>query len=441
MTAPIPALQQGRFFPLSHYQQRMLAAALDPETSRGFHLNQTISWAVRITPGVSVRTLRRAFNRLVERHDSLRLRLVERGEDWRAEILPNHPIGLIVEDLGEMSEEAQKSALSERCADPLTALSDPMFEMRLLKFGGAGDVILVRIHHAVIDGYSIALLLEELLKHALSMPVCAKPLSHGEFISHRNKQLLARSAEKEAFWRKALYPLPDRLNIGREALDLPSLSPRSIGRTNTVNNILTSQASADLGHLSKSTGASAFCHLHAAFSETLCAHAEQQAMLVHSVVGRREAAMASFIGAEMIEFPLRYARGAGPVWVSDRISASAEMLPTMVLDEGTSMGQEVRTNADWMRFLVHMRAPTGRFSSSPFRKIFEEAMVGKVSFGFISLERIDLPKEVDSGFELHLNVILTPEGPQASIIGNAASWHRDDLQQLAQEVAARVLQN
>ncbi|WP_243263254.1 condensation domain-containing protein [Sulfitobacter dubius] len=441
MTVSTPALRQGKYFPLSYYQQRMLAAALDPETSVGFHINQTISWAVRITPGVSSRTLRRAFDQLVLRHDSLRLRFVELGNVWRAEILPNHPIGLIIEELGEMSEAAQKKAIMARCAKPLTALSDPMFEMCLLKFGGAGDVILVRVHHAIIDGYSIVLLLEELLKHALSMPVSESPLSHGDFISHRGKQILTRAEEKEAFWREGLFPLPEKLNIGRKAQGLPDLSPKNISKTKMLNDVLTPQVSAQVEVLVKNTGVSAFCHLHAAFSETLCAQAGQGAVLVHSVVGRREAAVASFIGAEMLEFPLRYSCGSGAGWVSEQISASAEMLPTSALDDDTLMGQEIRAKADWMRFLVHIRTPTGRFSTSPFRKIFEEAMIGKISFGFLTMERIDLPKEADSGFELQMNVTSSPQGPQASLIGNAASWGQADLGQLAQEIDARVQPN
>ena len=439
MTVPIPSLRKEKYFLLSYYQQRMLAAALDPETSVGFHVNQTISWAVRITPGVSSRTLRRAFDQLVSRHDSLRLRFVELGSVWRAEVLSTHPIGLIIEELGEMSEEAQRKAISERCADPMTALSDPMFEMRLLKFGSGGDVILVRVHHAVIDGYSIALLLEELLKHALNMAVSDSPLSHGDFIAHRSKQLLDRAEEKEAFWKEALLPFPEKLNIGRTVQGLPDLSPLNIGKTNTLNNVLTPQASAEVEALVKSTGASAFCHLHAAFSETLCAKAEQDAVLVHSVVGRREAAVASFIGAEMIEFPLRYTCGSGASWVSKQISACAEMLPTTALGDDTPMGQEMRAKTkDWMRFLVHIRTPTGRFSTSPFRKVFEEAMAGKISLGFITVERIDLSKQTDSGFELQLNVTSTSQGPQASLIGDATSWRQVDLQKLAQEIEARV---
>jgi hypothetical protein len=65
-------------------------------------------------------------------------------------------------------------------------------------------------------------------------------------------------------------------------------------------------------------------------------------------------------------------------------------------------------------------------------------MAGKISLGFITVERIDLSKQTDSGFELQLNVTSTPQGPQASLIGDAASWRQVDLQKLAQEIEARV---
>ena len=440
MRSPSPAIRQGKYLPLSDYQSRMLVAALDPETAGGFHLDQTVSWAVRITPGVSPRTLRRAFDELVRRHDSLRLRFVDVGREWRAEILPDHPLGLIVETLGDMSEAAQADVVAQRCSKPLTALSESMFDMRLLKFGGAGDVILARIHHAIIDGYSIALLLEELLKHALSMPVIDRPVSHGEFIAHRSKKVLDRAAEKEDFWKEALLPLPDKLRVGRHAKGLPPLSPRTVGTTNALKNFLSLQTAERVEALAKSTGVSAFCYLHAAFADTLCAQAGQEAVLLHSIVGRRHAEIASFIGAEIILFPLKYTNGSGAAWVSNQIATSTEMLPTSAFSQETVLRQTLRAeNVDWYRFLVHRPTPTGRLSNSPFRKIFEEALLGKMSVGFITIERIDLAKKTETDFEAQLNITPTAEGLQASLLADAASWSQSDLTHLAQEIEARTL--
>ncbi|UOA33738.1 Chondramide synthase cmdD (plasmid) [Sulfitobacter sp. DSM 110093] len=433
------ALRSRKYSALSDYQRRMLSAALDPDTPAAFHLDQTISWALRITPGVSFRTLRRAFDELVERHDSLRLRMVEIGSSWHAEILPKHPLGLIVEDLGEMSEERQRDVIAAYCATPLTALSEAMFEMQLLKFGGAGDVILARIHHTIIDGYSLALLFEELLKHVLNMPVSEAPLSHADFMAYRNNQLAENASIKDDFWRDALCPLPQRLKLGRQAKGLPPLSMRNTGPTNTLKNFLKPQTIARIDALSKSTEVSAFCHLHAAFSETLCAQAGQDAVLVHSIVGRRDAAIASFIGAEMLLFPLKYCQGSGAAWVSQQVAASSEMVPTKAFSKETRLGRELQTEeGDWYRFLVHIPTPTGRISSSPFRKVFEETLGGKISFGFITLERIELPKSTETDFEAQLNIYPTKSGPQASLVADAAGWSNDDLQQLAQEIEVRV---
>ncbi|NKX42118.1 hypothetical protein HGG71_11685 [Rhodobacteraceae bacterium R_SAG2] len=434
-----PALRKRRYAPLSDYQHRMLSAALDPNTPDAFHQDQTISWALKVTPGVSSRTLRRAFDKLVERHDSLRLRITQISTGWHAEILPEHASGLLVEDLGDMSDERQQAAVMSFCEAPLTALSERMFDMRLLKFGGAGDVILARIHHAIIDGYSVALLLEELLKHVLSMPVTDVPLSHVDFIAYRRNQLDENASAKDEFWRKALLPLPKRLPVGRQAKGLSPLSTRNTGPTNTLRNFLKPQTVALIKALAKTTEVSPFCHLYAAFCEALCAQAGQDRVLVHSILGRRNAAVASFIGAEMLLLPIRYCKGAGPAWVSQQLAASSEMVPTRAFCAETPTGRELQAeDGDWYRFLVHIPTPTGRMSSSPFRKLFEGALEGKVSFGFVTLERLALPKTTETDFEAQLNIYPAPSGPQASLIGDAAGWSPADLQGLAEEIEGHV---
>ena len=133
-----------RYLPISAFQKLMIRTALDPETTAEYHQTMTVRMAFRITPGASDRTVQRAFARLVARHDSLRLRFVQDNSDWKAEILPDHPLGLIKEDLSPLSETEQTAIVHDRAYHPMTAFSDALFEMLLLKCGYRGDVILIR---------------------------------------------------------------------------------------------------------------------------------------------------------------------------------------------------------------------------------------------------------------------------------------------------------
>lgn len=427
-------MQNPRFFSLSAYQRnRMLAAALDPNTTRGYHSLNTIRWAIRITPGVSHRLLRRAFGKLVMRHDSLRLRLVEHRNDWRAEILAQHPTGLIVEDLGPMTAEAQMVVIRERCAVPMTALDPALFEMRLMKFGRDGDVILTRAQHTIIDGYSIAILLEELLKLVLHMPVTGRALSHGEFITLRERQLQERTEQKRAFWEDALLPVTPPLNLGRKKKGLPPLTRQNMGNSARLDDILSEAASKHLGSLSKTSGVSVFCYLQAAFAEALCAAAGADEVLLLSMLGRQETVLASFVGPGMQAMRIKYRVGDGAVALSEMLSRGAEMMPTTVFDPGMPL------SALNHQFFVNMPNPVGRMSNSPFHKIFESAFSGKFSAGFASVERIDIPLETESEFELQLSVQPNRDGPQATLISEAASWDISEMEVLAKAMNAAIL--
>ncbi|KAG1647415.1 Chondramide synthase cmdD [Nymphon striatum] len=181
-----PRVQPPRFFPTRWIEDFLIS--FDPDTTKSYHDYLTVRWAVRIMPGISPRTLRRAFDNLVARHEPLRLRFVQTNGGWKSEVLAEHPLGLIVEDFGAMSKDEQQAIVTERVRRPLTALSDALFEMRLLRFERSGDVLMMRANHAIIDGFSVGLLIEELLKHIVGVPVGPPPLSYGEFVAFQQKK-------------------------------------------------------------------------------------------------------------------------------------------------------------------------------------------------------------------------------------------------------------
>ncbi len=434
----------GRFLAVSGYQKRMIAAASDPATKQAFHEQKTIRWAFRIVPGIPLRSLRRAFDKLVARHDSLRLRFADTTEGWQAEIMLAHPQGLIVEDLSHLGSAEQDAAIHKAAIQPMSALSEPLFEMILFQCGKKSDVVLMRAHHAIIDGYSVVLIIEELLKMLLNMPLLSKPQGHKDFIELSRKRLLERVGEKEAFWQAKLLPLPEDPQIGRKALGLESISPQTVGQTIRIDDVLTPDQSGKLAERSKASSTSAFSILHTAFSETICEMSGQTEFIVLSVLGRKDSKMSSFVGADIQPLFMKYHSKPGQLaeraaWVSQQIADASDQLPTNVFSPDHAVGGAF--NKKYMspaRFLVNMGHSAGRMSSSPFRKLFSKGIEGKLSFGFVSVERVDLVGQTDTDSEVEFLIGQTLCGPNGSIIADASAFDHTGLVQMARGIRSQL---
>ncbi len=428
-----PKLGSDGLLPISIYQNMLIKLAEDQETKPGFHQYQTLRWAFRIRPGVPQRTLRRAFNKLVARHNSLRLHFVKQADEWQAKISAEHPRGLLVEDLSHLSGEAQNAAIIERGIRPISPLLEPLFEMVLMKCGNAGDVVMTRVHHSIIDGYSVVVLIEDLLKFILNMPLLGKQVGHAEFMSRRHQLLSERIEEKEMFWKERLLPVPDDLNIGRRKKGLPPISPQTVGRSVRLEDILTPGQSEMLEHNAKTAGVSSFSCLHAAFSETICQKGRQGEVLITSFMGRNDTAMAGFVGADVHGLMIKYVAKPHDImeralWVADQIAEAANHVPTKVFTPGQEIAEAIaKKGISRFRFYVHIEHPSGRLANSPFKKLFSKGLVGKISLGLVSLEQVHLPGETETDFELGLLVRQTQNGPNASLIADAAAFSTEEL--------------
>jgi hypothetical protein len=437
-------LKSGKLQPISSFQSALLVNAADPETSKYFVERYTIRWAFRIHPGVPSRTLIRAFDKLTARHDSLRLRFVDCQNGWQAEILQKHPRGLIIEDLSTLDVEAQNETICTRALEPLTAFSSAMFEMILFKCGKAGDVVLTRAQHAIIDGYGVVILIEDLLKIVMNMPLGPDAPTHEDFIIERCQKLREGAEEKAAFWRAHFLPPPAELNIGRKAKGLPAISSRSIGQTLELGQLLTPAQSTRLEQISKRTGVNAFSYLHAAFCETICSIAGQTEVLVNSVVGRMDASMMRFVGAALYPIGVNYRCNSNDIeerarWVSGAIKKACESCPNEAFElDGPITNALSEAGTTWFRFVVHIPTARARVANSPFARLFDDVNAGKVSLGFASLERFDLPGETATDCELQLSVTQVDGSPNAALVADSAAYTSDDLLAISEGIISRL---
>lgn len=433
------------YHPISLYQRLMIETAVRHPPEFIGNLQKIIRLAFRVRPGVPVRTLRRAFDKLVARHDSLRLRFVEVAGDWKAEIRPNHPHGLLVEDLRHLTPTEQETVIRERADQPMSALSPALFEMYLMQCGNGGDVVIMRLQHGIGDGYSAAILLEELMKAVLMMPLGPKPPGHAEFMRIREKGEAHRGQEKDKYWQSKLLPPPKDLNIGRTAKGLPQQSIQTMGDTRRLDHFMSAAHFTRLEMLSKKTGVSPYCYLLAAFAEMICAMGSGTEVLLSSMVGRSDKALAGFVGAEAQYLDTRYSvdptdLAGRAAWFSQQLTEGAEHLPSRVF--GNPDHQIAQSYKDagrsLMRFGGNVITPSGKFANSPFKGIFGEAMTGTAFFGSVSFEQVHLPKRSETAYELIIVLNKLDTGLTASLVADKLGYSEPELAEIGEGICHRV---
>ncbi|MFI9585747.1 amino acid adenylation domain-containing protein [Streptomyces sp. NPDC052236] len=151
---PATPLQEGFFF----------HAAVDQGGSDGYAVQDTLELAGDVDP----EALRIAAQRLLDRHPLLRAAFHQRTDGQivqligaRAE-LPWRFADLSELDAAERSEAVDKVTAAER-ADGFDLGAPPLMRGALIRLGAERSLLVLTMHHIVVDGWSVSLVMRELL--------------------------------------------------------------------------------------------------------------------------------------------------------------------------------------------------------------------------------------------------------------------------------------
>ena len=125
--------------------------------------NNIISSYMRVMAECDIDALEKAFNDLVRFNDSLRLRLFRSPKGIRQYIRDFEPQHLPRVSLD--GEAAFTAYLEGIYQNKIGMFDQNLVWARLLILGPGDGVLLMRIHHAAIDGYSVRLIFEQLEKY------------------------------------------------------------------------------------------------------------------------------------------------------------------------------------------------------------------------------------------------------------------------------------
>ncbi|MET0409782.1 MAG: amino acid adenylation domain-containing protein, partial [Polyangiaceae bacterium] len=188
-------------YALSPMQQGMLFhALLDPDAE--LYINQ-LRATVR---GLDVARFRAAWRAAVQRHDLLRTGFVaQRAAGRMALQLVLATAEPAIEELDQRGRNADDDALerlgrAER-ARGFDLARPPLQRVLLVRLDDERHELIWTYHHALMDGWSSARLIEEVLAHYLGEPPAGEPARYGDYIRWLGAQ---DAAVSEAFWRSEL---------------------------------------------------------------------------------------------------------------------------------------------------------------------------------------------------------------------------------------------
>ncbi|WP_078607333.1 hybrid non-ribosomal peptide synthetase/type I polyketide synthase [Streptomyces flavidovirens] len=176
-----------------------------------------VAHRIDLRGGLDPRALTRALEGLVRRHGALRSRAVLRDGELLVETLADVPVGVPVDDLTALDGPALDRWCQEQAARPFAMNQAPLFRFRLGRQAEDRWVLMVVLHHAICDGWSMGIVwndLRTLYNDGAATPLDPPAAQFADYARWEGEQLRGgRRAPLEAFWRAELGGVPLRLEL------------------------------------------------------------------------------------------------------------------------------------------------------------------------------------------------------------------------------------
>ncbi|MBV9110592.1 MAG: amino acid adenylation domain-containing protein, partial [Gemmatimonadetes bacterium] len=301
--------------PLSYAQARLwVLDRMDPGSAA-----YDMPHPLRIRGALDVAALRAALDALVARHETLRTTFAEREDGPVQVIHPPAPLPLPVADLSDLSDEAREGEVRRRVDEDANTgfdlVAGPLVRASLLRLSAEENVLLLCMHHAVSDGWSMGVFARELgalyaaAREERDAALPPLPVQYADFAAWQREEL--RGAEMErlaAFWRRTLEGAPP-------ALELPADHPRPAAeshRGRTLKSRIAPELANRLRELARAEGATLFNVLTAAFRAVLARHSGQADVVIGTpVANRQRSELEGLVGFFVNTLPLRARVDAG----------------------------------------------------------------------------------------------------------------------------------
>ncbi|MCZ7438053.1 amino acid adenylation domain-containing protein [Micromonospora sp. WMMC241] len=304
--ARITPRPEGAEVPLSYAQERVWFMDQLAPGEAAYH----IAVPLRVRGPLDVDALRAALAALGARHESQRTRFPA-DADGRPTVVvaetPDIPLTVV-----EAADEAAAQALVDAAAaEPFDLAHGPLLRALLIRLSDSDHVLFLGQHHIVGDGWSVDVLLRDLITLYRGGEPPALPIQYGDFAAWEARELDGPQARAHVdYWKQRL--------AGITPLELPSDRPRPATQTyrgDFVEFQLDPAATEALNALTRDSGGTLFMTLLSAYQVLLARHAGQDDFAVGaSVAGRSAPELENVVGMFINMLPLRAELAGDPTF-------------------------------------------------------------------------------------------------------------------------------
>ncbi|MGD2092000.1 MAG: condensation domain-containing protein, partial [Candidatus Aminicenantes bacterium] len=263
----IEPVEKKEYYPLSSAQKRMYILQ---QMAVGV-TNYNMPAAFVLSGVLDIERLEGTFGKLIERHESFRSSF-----EWKG----NEP----VQRINQENYKLQIKNTIKNFIRPFDLAKAPLLRVGLIKEGEQKHILMVDMHHIVLDGTSMSVLIKEFMAVYAGEEQRPLKLQYKDFAVWQNKLLETGEIKKqEQYWL-------NRFKGNIPSLDIPTTYPRSPVQDFAGDSITFSAGDEVAGYLKKlaqETGSTLFMVLLAAYNVLLYLYTGQEDIVVGTpVVGR-----------------------------------------------------------------------------------------------------------------------------------------------------------
>ena len=251
----------------------------------------TISIALELRGPLQINILRQALQQVVDRHEALRTTISSTGDVQK--IAPMFMIDAPLISFSEFSAEARAIKVEQWLKDEsqrrFNIVQGPLLRTHILRLADEHHMFVVTVHHIVVDGWSLGVILHELGKYYSAgitgrAPQLEAPMQFREYVRWQQEQLQTEKmvALKRYWTQKLASPLP--------MLTLPTDRPRPEVQTYTGDRqslLLSAKLCGDLKQLGRQRECTLFMTLLAGYLALLHRLSAQDDLLIGFPVSGR----------------------------------------------------------------------------------------------------------------------------------------------------------
>jgi amino acid adenylation domain-containing protein len=263
--------------------------------------NVAARWSMRGPLNTSV--LEDAINAVCARHEALRTCVEFDSGELVQKIFSELTLSIPVRDLRHIPQAQQSEVVdqlaTQEAKSPFTLCEGPLARFQLLRLEDEHNVLMVTVHHAVGDGYSLGVISRDMgayyeaFLNQATPKLAELPVQFADFVVWQKQALEEGALQTQlAYWKRQLRGLVPLRITG----DLPTASPQTWNGT-IVSGLLPRSITDELVHVSRTYGTTMFSTALAALYVVLGAHSGRQDLAIGTqVAGRHKSEIENAIG-------------------------------------------------------------------------------------------------------------------------------------------------